>query len=81
MLNFIVDTGATTTVVSRETYTRYDLDSLDPSGAAARVVGAAGVSEGVPTIVFSRLSVPAVRATASRFEPTRFARSCSTSAR
>jgi predicted aspartyl protease len=57
LLNFVVDTGASTSVVSTAAYTRYDLKTkLDTR--TARVVGAAGVTEGVPTVVLDSLSVP-----------------------
>lgn len=59
LLNFVVDTGASTSVVSTEVFKRYDLGARLGAGQTARVVGAAGVTEGVPTVVFESLSIPA----------------------
>ena len=55
-LNFILDTGATTCVVATDVFDLYDLGTIYPAGASARVVGAAGVTEGVRTVVFPSLS-------------------------
>jgi predicted aspartyl protease len=57
LLNFVVDTGATTSVVSEDAFARYGLDAKLDARTTARVVGAAGVTEGVRTVVFDRMSI------------------------
>jgi hypothetical protein len=61
-LNFVVDTGASTSVLSAEALKRYDLGAKLDTGATTRVVGAAGVIEKVPTVVFDSLSVAGAEA-------------------
>jgi cytochrome c-type biogenesis protein CcmH/NrfG/predicted aspartyl protease len=56
-LHFIVDTGASATVVSQDTFSRLNLaDKLDKR-AQVRVVGAGGITEDVPVVVLDRLTV------------------------
>src|SRR4029079_18432454 len=49
-LNFIIDTGATTTVVSKAAVQRNELEGLKIKGETIRVIGAAGIEEGVETL-------------------------------
>lgn len=56
-LNFVVDTGASSTVVSTAAFTRYDLVEKQHKGVSVRVVGAGGVSENVPVVVLDRMSI------------------------
>jgi hypothetical protein len=42
-LNFIIDTGATTTVISKAAVQRIELAGLKIKGETIRVIGAAGV--------------------------------------
>ena len=52
-LNFIIDTGATTTVISKAAVQRHELDALKIKGETIRVIGAAGIEEGVETLGLS----------------------------
>lgn len=56
-LNFIVDTGASSTVVSSRAFARYNLASKQHKGVAVRVVGAGGVTDNVPVVVLDRLQL------------------------
>ena len=56
-LNFIVDTGATTTVVSQRVFERFNLAEKAHKGVTVRVVGAGGVTENVPIVVLDRLLI------------------------
>lgn len=56
-LNFIVDTGATSTVVSQRAFDRYNLVEKQHKGVSVRVVGAGGVTENVPIVVLDRLEL------------------------
>jgi predicted aspartyl protease/Flp pilus assembly protein TadD len=56
-LNFIVDTGATSTVVSQHAYERFNLVEKQHKGVTVRVVGAGGVTENVPIVVLDRLDI------------------------
>jgi Flp pilus assembly protein TadD/predicted aspartyl protease len=56
-LNFIVDTGATSTVVSQRAYERFNLAEKQHKGVTVRVVGAGGVTENVPIVVLDRLEI------------------------
>ncbi|MCC6743779.1 MAG: aspartyl protease family protein [Acidobacteria bacterium] len=56
-LNFIVDTGASSTVVSSKAFGRYNLESKQHKGVAVRVVGAGGVTDNVPVVVLDRLQL------------------------
>jgi len=65
-LNFIIDTGATTTVISKAAVERNDLEGLKIKGETIRVIGAAGIEEGVETLGLSALTVNGLRKTNSR---------------
>jgi tetratricopeptide (TPR) repeat protein len=54
--NFIIDTGASISVVSQQLAERESLGRFEQKGRPLRVFGAAGVSEGVPMLV-----IPVVR--------------------
>jgi Flp pilus assembly protein TadD/predicted aspartyl protease len=54
-LNFIVDTGATSTVVSQRVFERFNLVEKQHKGVSVRVVGAGGVTENVPIVVLDAL--------------------------
>lgn len=54
-LNFIVDTGATISVVSEKLATEEEELSHVPQGANLRVYGAAGIAEGVKTLILPRV--------------------------
>lgn len=56
-LNFIVDTGASSTVVSSRAFERYNLAAKQHKGVAVRVVGAGGVTDNVPVVVLDRLQL------------------------
>jgi len=56
-LNFIVDTGASSTVVSTRAFDRYNLATKQHKGVAVRVVGAGGVTENVPVVVLDQLQI------------------------
>jgi tetratricopeptide (TPR) repeat protein len=65
-LNFIIDTGATTTVVSKASVKRYELEGLKIKGETIRVIGAAGIEDGVETMGLSNLTVNGLRKSPSR---------------
>jgi predicted aspartyl protease/Flp pilus assembly protein TadD len=65
-LNFIIDTGATTTVVSKAAVKRHELEGLKIKGQTIRVIGAAGVEDGVETIGLSTLTVNGLKKSNSR---------------
>ena len=56
-LNFIVDTGASSTVVSRRAYEKFNLETKQHKGVGVRVVGAGGITENVPVVVLDRLQI------------------------
>ncbi len=56
-LNFIVDTGASSTVVSRRAFDKFDLAAKQHKGVGVRVVGAGGVTENAPVIVLDKLMI------------------------
>jgi predicted aspartyl protease len=56
-LNFIVDTGATSTVVSQRAYERFNLAEKEHKGVTVRVIGAGGVTENVPIVVLDQLLI------------------------
>ena len=43
-LNFIVDTGASSTVVSQRAYERFNLQEKEHKGITVRVIGAGGIT-------------------------------------
>jgi tetratricopeptide (TPR) repeat protein len=65
-LNFIIDTGATTTVISKASVQRHELDGLKIKGEIIRVIGAAGIEEGVETLGLSALTVNGLKKSNSR---------------
>ena len=65
-LNFIIDTGATTTVISKAAVQRHELGGLKIKGETIRVIGAAGIEDGVETIGLSALTVNGLRKNNSR---------------
>jgi predicted aspartyl protease len=65
-LNFIIDTGATTTVISKAAVQRHELAGLKIKGETIRVIGAAGVEDGVETLGLSALTVNGLRKSNSR---------------
>jgi tetratricopeptide (TPR) repeat protein len=65
-LNFIIDTGASATVVSKNAVKRHNLEGLKLEGMRFRVIGAAGVEEGVEAIGLSTLTVNGLRQSNAR---------------
>ncbi len=65
-LNFIVDTGATISVISKAAVKRYDLEGMKLQGESFRVIGAAGIEEGAEALGLSTLTVNNLRKTNSR---------------
>ena len=65
-LNFIIDTGATTTVISKAAVARHQLEDLKIAGETYRVIGAAGIEEGAEAIGLSALTVSGLRKNNSR---------------
>jgi predicted aspartyl protease/Flp pilus assembly protein TadD len=60
-LNFIVDTGATTTVISKAAVLRHQLEDMKLKGETYRVIGAAGIEEGAEALGLSNLTVSGLR--------------------
>jgi tetratricopeptide (TPR) repeat protein len=60
-LNFIIDTGATVSVVSKAIVKRYQLDGLKLQGQKYRVIGAAGIEEGAEALGLSTLTVSGLK--------------------
>jgi hypothetical protein len=56
-LNFIVDTGASSTVVSTNAFDRFNLVEKQHKGVFVRVVGAGGISDNVPVVVLDQLFI------------------------
>ena len=65
-LNFIIDTGATVTVVSKAAVNRFDLQALKIKGETYRVIGAAGIEEGAEALGLATLEVSGMRKSNSR---------------
>ena len=65
-LNFIIDTGATTTVISKASVQRHSLDGLKIKGETIRVIGAAGIEDGVELLGLSALTVNGLKKNNSR---------------
>lgn len=65
-LNFIIDTGASATVISKNAVKRHNLEGLKLEGMRFRVIGAAGVEEGVEAIGLSTLTVNGLRQSNAR---------------
>lgn len=60
-LNFIIDTGASVTVVSKAAVKRHSLEDLKLQGERTRVIGAAGIEDGVESLALSTLTVNGLR--------------------
>jgi predicted aspartyl protease/Flp pilus assembly protein TadD len=60
-LNFIIDTGATVSVVSKAIVKRHQLDGLKLQGQKYRVIGAAGIEEGAEALGLSTLTVSGLK--------------------
>jgi tetratricopeptide (TPR) repeat protein len=60
-LNFIIDTGATVSVVSKAVVKRHQLDGLKLQGQKYRVIGAAGIEEGAEALGLSTLTVSGLK--------------------
>lgn len=60
-LNFIIDTGATVTVVSKSAVKRFELEPLKLKGETFRVIGAAGIEEGAEALGLATLTVSGLR--------------------
>ena len=56
-LNFIIDTGATSTVLSKAAVKRYQLEKLKLPTERTSVTGAAGIEEGVETLGLDAMTV------------------------
>lgn len=65
-LNFIIDTGASATVVSKAAVKRHSLERLKMKDARFRVIGAAGIEDGVEALGLSTLTVSGLRQRNSR---------------
>ena len=65
-LNFIVDTGATISVISKASVKRFDLEGMKLKGESFRVIGAAGIEEGAEGLGLSALTVNNLRKNNSR---------------
>lgn len=65
-LNFIVDTGATISVISKATVKKYELEGMKLKGETFRVIGAAGVEDGAEALGLSTLTVNNLRKNNSR---------------
>jgi len=59
--NFIIDTGASTTVISKAAVKRFNLENLKLKNSLFRVVGAAGIEDDVEAIGFQTLTVNGLR--------------------
>jgi predicted aspartyl protease len=59
--NFIIDTGASTTVISKAAVKRFNLESLKMKNALFRVVGAAGIEDDVEALGLATLTVNGLR--------------------
>jgi tetratricopeptide (TPR) repeat protein len=56
-LNFIIDTGATVSVISKASVERHQLEGMKLPGQKFRVIGAAGIEEGAEALGLSTLTV------------------------
>ena len=65
-LNFIVDTGATISVISKAAVKRHQLEGLKLKGETFRVIGAAGIEDGAEALGLSTLTVNNLRKKNSR---------------
>ncbi len=60
-LNFIIDTGATVSVVSKAAVKRHQLEVLKLQGEKYRVIGAAGIEDGAEALGLSTLTVSGLK--------------------
>ena len=65
-LNFIIDTGASSSVISKAAVKRYQLEKLVLPGVKIRVIGAAGISDDTEALGLNTLSVNGLRKNRSR---------------
>ncbi len=65
-LNFIIDTGASVTVVSKAVVKRHSLEGLKLVNDRFRVIGAAGIEEGVEALGLATLTVNGLRQSNAR---------------
>lgn len=65
-LNFIIDTGASTSVISKAALKNYQLEKLILPGVKIRVVGAAGIADDTEAIGLNTLTVNGLRKSRSR---------------
>ncbi len=65
-LNFIIDTGASTSVISKAAVKSYQLEKLIMPGVKIRVIGAAGISDDTEALGLNTLTVNGLRKTRSR---------------
>lgn len=65
-LNFIIDTGATVSVISKAAVRRHSLDAMKIPGETYRVIGAAGIAEGAEALRLSNLNVSGLKRENSR---------------
>lgn len=65
-LNFIIDTGATVSVISKAAVKRHSLEGLKIPGETYRVIGAAGIEEGAEALRLSNLNVSGLKRDNSR---------------
>jgi predicted aspartyl protease len=65
-LNFIIDTGASTTVISKAAVKRHRLEGLKLRSERFRVIGAAGVEDGVEALGLQTLTVNGLRQSNAR---------------
>jgi len=65
-LNFIIDTGASTSVISKAAVRSYQLENLIMPGVRVRVIGAAGITDDTEAIGLSTLTVNGLRKNRSR---------------
>lgn len=65
-LNFIIDTGASASVISKAAVRRYQLEKLVLPGVKVRVIGAAGISDDTEALGLNTLSVNGLRKSRSR---------------
>ena len=65
-LNFIIDTGATVSVISKAAVKRHQLDDMKLQGVKFRVIGAAGIEEGAEAIGLSTLTVNGLKKSNAR---------------
>jgi len=65
-LNFIIDTGATVSVISKAAVKRHNLEEFKIPGETYRVIGAAGIEEGAEALRLSNLNVSGFKRENSR---------------